>query len=1096
MTRMRRSLWGAAGILAAAAVASPVSAQYFGQNKVQYRAFDFKIILTEHFEIYYYPEEREAALDAARMAERGYAKLARVLNHQFQARKPVLLYASHSDFQQTNAISGELGEGTGGVTEFFKHRMVMPFTGSYADFEHVLLHELTHQFQYDVYSRGRVGGGVQTLITVNPPLWFTEGMAEFLSVGPINTHTAMWLRDAALEGKLPTIEQMTLDPYTYFPYRFGHALWSYVAEKWGDEIVGEILQMSANVGIEGAFYRATGLTISQLSDEWKEAIQERFLPEISEFERTRRIATIALNRRRTGGTYHLAPTLSPDGRQIAFFSERNDFFISLWLGDVESGKARRQLIKSGYSTNFESLRFIYQSGSFSPDGRWFAIAAKRKERDDIVIIDVRSGRVVRRIRTPLNGATNPTWSPDGRRLAFTGFDGGLSDLYVVNADGTGFERLTSDKYADLQPAWSPDGRAIAFTTDRGPETNFETLRFGNYRIALYHLESRTVEVLGRMDDGKNVNAAWAPDGRSLAFISDRSGVSNVFLYDFEDGEIYQLSNVITGISGITAESPAISWATQADRIAVLYYQDGQYDVYVMDNPRQLKKAPYRAPPGPQTFALLARPRTATQVAAAPAGAAGQPPADSAAAARAGPVPGQPPVVTPVVPTPPAGASIYRTPGGFRASAVPQPGDSAGAPGPVSVRELLDSAELALPDTLEFGFREYNTRFTPDYVAQPTIGYSYSNFGRGFYGGAAFSLSDILGNKSLIFAGAINGRPQEAQILAAYVNQSRRLNWATGFQQAPYYFYGPYTPPTPAPLPGGGPDSALRETVTLQRNVIREAFVETAYPFSRFSRAEFGFRLVGIQEDLLLQDNYYDFSGFYLGSTDTRTVGLGSTYFVQPSVALVHDKTLFGYVGPFAGRRYRFQLSPSVGDWNFIAALADVREYWYVRPFTVALRGMLFSRFGQDADRFPVFMGTTELIRGYTYGSIVDHECTVSQGGCNTLSALTGSKVAVANAELRFPLFQWLALGFLPVALPPIEAALFYDVGLAWNEGQTVKFTRSPTDNALYVRTPLRSWGGSFRVNALGFMILRIDYTKPLDRLYDKAYWTVSFGPTY
>jgi hypothetical protein len=450
-----------------------------------------------------------------------------------------------------------------------------------------------------------------------------------------------------------------------------------------------------------------------------------------------------------------------------------------------------------------------------------------------------------------------------------------------------------------------------------------------------------------------------------------------------------------------------------------------------------------------------------------------------------------------MPTAPAGASIYRSPGGFRASAVPQAGDTVGAQGPVSVRQLLDSAELALPDTLEFGFREYNTRFTPDYVAQPTVGYSYSNFGRGFYGGAAFSLSDILGNKSLVFSGAINGRPQEAQILAAYVNSGRRLNWATGFQQAPYYFYGPYTPPTPAPVPGGGPaDSALRETVTLQRNVIRELFLETAYPFSRFSRAEFGMRMVGIQEDLLLQDNYYDFSGFYLGSTPTQTIGLGSTYYAQPSVSLVHDKTLFAYVGPFAGRRYRLQVAPTFGDWQFIAALADFRQYFYARPFTLALRGMMFSRFGRDADRFPLFMGTTELIRGYTYNSIVDHECVVSQGGCNTLSALTGSKLAVGNAELRFPLFQWLALGFLPVALPPIEGAMFYDVGLAWNEGQTVKLRSEAGDNPLYVRTPLRSWGGSIRANVLGFMILRFDYTKPLDRPYNKAYWTVSFGPTF
>src|SRR5260221_12982545 len=131
---MRRSwswMSGATALAAAiGAFAPPAGAQYFGQNKVQYRKLEFQVIQTEHFEVYYYGEERAAALDAARMAERGYARLSRVLHHQFTQRKPIILYASHTDFEQTNAIEGELGEGTGGVTEFFKHRMVLPFTGS------------------------------------------------------------------------------------------------------------------------------------------------------------------------------------------------------------------------------------------------------------------------------------------------------------------------------------------------------------------------------------------------------------------------------------------------------------------------------------------------------------------------------------------------------------------------------------------------------------------------------------------------------------------------------------------------------------------------------------------------------------------------------------------------------------------------------------------------------------------------------------------------------------------------------------------------------------------------------------------------------
>ena len=108
----------------------PLAAQYFGQNRVQYRTFDFQVLRTEHFDVYYYPEEREAALDAARMAERSYARLTRILDHQFVERKPIVLYASHSDFAQTNAVPGGVSEGIEGVTDAYKHRNVLPFPGS------------------------------------------------------------------------------------------------------------------------------------------------------------------------------------------------------------------------------------------------------------------------------------------------------------------------------------------------------------------------------------------------------------------------------------------------------------------------------------------------------------------------------------------------------------------------------------------------------------------------------------------------------------------------------------------------------------------------------------------------------------------------------------------------------------------------------------------------------------------------------------------------------------------------------------------------------------------------------------------------------
>src|SRR5918999_2051117 len=491
-----------------------LQAQYFGRNKVQYSTFDFKIIQTEHFDVYYYERERVAAMDAARMAERGYARLSKVLNHDFRERKPIILYASHSDFQQTNALGGEApGEGPQGATDFQRNRNVLPFTGSYADFEHVLQHEMAHQFQYDTWSRGRAGAGIATIIAINPPLWFVEGMAEYLSVGPIHPETAMWLRDASLEGALPTIEQMTLDPYKYFPYRFGHALWSYIGERWGDEAVGAILKGTLAGGIDGAFRRTIGLTLEQLSTQWRDAVQKKYLPEIGTRARARAVASELLTEKRSDGTLHPAQALSPDGSRVAYFSEKDFYFVDLYLADGTTGKVKRRILKSGISSNYETYRFINSQANWSSDGKFLAFAAKRGPRDDILIVDVERNKEVKRIQLKLSGVTTPSWSPNGKQLVFTGYEGGLSDLYVVNRDGSGLRQLTEDKYADLHPVWSPDGGSIAFATDRGPETDFRTLAIGNFRIALYDLATGSVRMLDRMDNGKNVSPQWSPDGR-------------------------------------------------------------------------------------------------------------------------------------------------------------------------------------------------------------------------------------------------------------------------------------------------------------------------------------------------------------------------------------------------------------------------------------------------------------------------------------------------------------------------------------------------------------------------------------------------------
>jgi hypothetical protein len=509
-------------VLAAVLAAPAGGQQYFGQNQVQFDKFNWKVIETDHFLIHFYPEERDGIMDAARMAERSYARLSRMLKHEFREKKPLILYRSRGDFGQNN-VTGDLGEGVGGVTEALRHRILLPFTGDYKSFEHVLSHELVHAFQYDIFARGRAGNGLQTLAQVDPPLWFAEGMAEYLSLGPNHILTQSWVRDAALNGSLPTIEQMTERPDLFFPYRYGEALWEYIGGRWGDDVIGEIMNSAPNVGIDRAFKRELGLSLEELSDEWRDAMQVKHLPQVANLDRARKFSEPLLSQRKSGGFSDLfiAPALSPDGKLITFISQgsflRGEVFPDLWLGDAETGKRIKRLVQTTTSPDFEELRLLYSQSAFSPDGKLLAFSAQREGRDILYVMDVERRKTIKRFDVGLEWVTSPSWSPDGKQIVVSGTTSGLTDLYVIDYETAALRRLTNDKNGDLQPAWSPDGQQIVFVTERGETTDLDMLRLETRGLRFPHRQHRGAGRPGRTQPESAVVA-----GRQGARLHQRS----------------------------------------------------------------------------------------------------------------------------------------------------------------------------------------------------------------------------------------------------------------------------------------------------------------------------------------------------------------------------------------------------------------------------------------------------------------------------------------------------------------------------------------------------------------------------------------------
>ena len=1092
----------------------PGAAQYFGRNKVQYRSFDFQVIRTEHFDVYYYQREREAALDAARIAERSYARLSRILQAQFRERKPIILYASHTDFQQTNVSYGLIDESTGAFAEAIKNRMVVPFTGSYADFDHVFTHELAHAFQFDAIFRraeGQAGG-----TNVRLPLWFTEGMAEYLSIGRIDPLTVTWLRDATLNGYMRDIGQMSVRD-DYLSYRFGQSLWQYIGQKWGDEVVGILLQKAPRVGLEKAFASTLGLSLGELSKEWIAAIRKQYLPQVADKMRPESFAQRLTDHERLGDAWFLSPAISPDGKLMVYLSQDDGFFFDLWLADAQTGKPLRKLINAARDANFESLRYMTSSAAFSPDSRYVAFSAQTGGRDALYLYDLERGKVVSKLKYELDGIDSPSFSPDGQRIVFSGNSGGLSDLYITDLDGQ-LTRLTADRHADLLPAWSPDGKTIAFSTDRGPGTDFERLTYGNFRVGLYDIATQQLTILPHQDRGKNLNPVWAPDGRSLIWVNDAGGTANLHLFDLAAAQLYRISDLLSGVIAIKEISPVLSWA-RSGRFLYTYFERAGYNVYAVQDPRNLPRVPVGTKDVPVTAALTPLQGTISRVTGPVTSLAlgAHTPAPGHATNNGGSNGSAPENSQPDVDDMAAGAtSFYRNGLAFRPSGQAVISE---AEKPVSVMALLDSALLALPDTSTFKHRDYKVKFTPDMVGRPSVGATVGGYASGLSGGSFIALSDLLGNHNILLSGAVNGSLSDGTFFGAYSFLKKRANVGFVLEQIPLYsYYGSGS--TTVNVDGMPQDVAANVFV---RDVVRTAAGYLSYPFSQFKRIELGVSGVFYQTDMLYFGRTED-----TGEAFTHAERVDNLSFVQPLAALVFDNSLFGWTGPVYGRRYRAQVSRAFGNFEFTEGLLDFRNYWnYKRNLVLATRLIGLTRFGADSHRFNAYWGGPYYLRGYDANSfdLQGSECTRSRvngdeslAPCPVRDQLIGSSVAFVNAELRYPLIKELQVGFLG-AFPPVDVVTFFDGGLAWNgevctrtnvanprrceDGGTqeidVVWKRKRGDDPYLVREPLFSYGIGLRMNIF-YTVLRMDYAIPLSRPgrngFGGGVFSISFGPSF
>ncbi|MEK6371479.1 MAG: BamA/TamA family outer membrane protein [Acidobacteriota bacterium] len=485
----------------------------FGQNKIVYDRFHWNIYHSTHFDVFFYDEEKDSLQKVVDVAESAYDELSRKLNFQISKKIPLIFYHTHSAFEQTNVDLNFIPEGVGAFAEPTRNRMVLPIDMTDEKLLQLVQHELTHIFEYELLFQGKLGKS----ITANPPTWLMEGLASFMAQDE-DTKDRMVLRDAVVNDQIPSITRA--QGGGYFAYRFGNAVFHYMQQKYGWEGVRDFIYEYRNTlgsSVDRALKRAFEVTPDEFDSRFRTWLRKQYLP-----------ALVAKGEPQEYGepfkvgqgidSEDISPVPSPSGDLLAaVVTYKEDADVALF------NIPKRQLLRnltSGYTSKYEyPIVQMLTTGpvmgrdvAFAPNGDQIALFVKKERGRNLMLINVLSGGIERSVPiADLEQELNPTYSPDGKWIAFTAFRGSQPDIFVYELANGGVQNLTNDRFFDAAPVFSPDGKWLIYSS------------IVNGYAKLFRLNMAKPSERYQMTSGdwNDIDAYYSPDGKRLFFASDK-----------------------------------------------------------------------------------------------------------------------------------------------------------------------------------------------------------------------------------------------------------------------------------------------------------------------------------------------------------------------------------------------------------------------------------------------------------------------------------------------------------------------------------------------------------------------------------------------
>ena len=563
---------GGAALVLTLAVGSATAQQsqfgpYYGKNKVQYDHPDWQVYRSPHFEVYYYPEFEEHLGRVVSYAESAYERVSNELKHEISFPIPLILYKTFSEFAQTNLFPSEVPEGVLAFAEPVRDRMVLPIDEPPDQLQRLIIHELTHIFEFDIIPR--------SLVRRSVPLWIDEGLSDYMT-GQWGALDLMTIRDAAMTDEIPTFEELNLG-FSRAPYNFGHAIFEFIEERFGKEGVRQFLfslhrAVVAGVGAD-VYEQSFRMSPDEFDRQFQNWLKERFKPYRDKERPTDYSRDYAPNPRRQGKwVAALTAAPSPSRDLVAVLSyNRRDAELDVVLLSAKDGSVIRNLTP-GYSGDFEYIplggqdAFLGASIAWTADGQHVGFFGRYQKRRALVMVNVLTTKVDRRYIMQLDRAAFPNFSPDGKYVYFSALQDGVGDVFRMDLETEELTNLTQDEFRDKFPIVDPDNEWLYYARRISGQDKL-------YRLRLDNPSEKEQLTFGPYDDAA---PAFSVDGKLLFHVSDEDDkIFNLRSLDLETGDIIQYTDTL---GGNFAPAVVLDDADNEQLLFTSYYK-GQYGLY-------------------------------------------------------------------------------------------------------------------------------------------------------------------------------------------------------------------------------------------------------------------------------------------------------------------------------------------------------------------------------------------------------------------------------------------------------------------------------------------------------------------------------------